>query len=109
MKRRLIIAGLAVLAVIVSAGAGSKPEHRYSFRVKPSATSVQLEWVKGCAWQRLSRNARRRLANSWWMILASDSVTPNTALQRSRVRHSATLYSRGDHERIRAGCHPRAN
>ena len=54
MKRRLIIAGLAVLAVIVSAGAGSKPEHRYSFRVKPSATSVQLEWVKGCAWQRLS-------------------------------------------------------
>jgi hypothetical protein len=58
MKRRLGIAVLAVVTFLGSAIAGSRPEPKYSFRIRPGATSVQLECVSGCAWKTLSAECR---------------------------------------------------
>jgi hypothetical protein len=51
MKRRLGIAVLALVALLGSAAAGSRPEPKYSFRIRPSEKGVELECVSGCAWK----------------------------------------------------------
>jgi hypothetical protein len=54
MKRRLSIVVLAVVVLLVSAVGGSRPEPKYSFRIRPSANGIELECESGCAWKTLS-------------------------------------------------------
>jgi hypothetical protein len=54
MKRRLSLGVLAVVVLLVSAAGGSRPEPKYSFRVRPSANGIELACESGCAWKTLT-------------------------------------------------------
>jgi hypothetical protein len=53
MKWRIAFAVVVVAGIFGLASASDRPQPKYSFVVRPSASGVQLECKTGCAWKTL--------------------------------------------------------
>jgi hypothetical protein len=53
MKRSFLVVILVVLSVIAMGSSAPSREPSFAFVARPSATGIQLECVKGCAWTKL--------------------------------------------------------
>jgi len=53
MKRSVLVVVLVVLSVMALGSSAPSRAPTFAFVARPSATGIQLECVKGCAWTKL--------------------------------------------------------
>ena len=53
MKRAVLVVILVVSCVMAMGSSAPSREPSFAFVARPSATGIQLECVKGCAWTKL--------------------------------------------------------
>jgi hypothetical protein len=58
MKRSVFVVVLVVLSVMALGSSAPSREPSFAFVARPSATGIQLECVKGCAWTKLEATCK---------------------------------------------------
>ena len=89
MKRSVFVVVLVVLSVLALGSSAPSREPSFAFVARPSATGIQLECVKGCAWTRLEATcleAPCQFAVDELECGVSRNRPPNKSLQRTRLR-----------------------